>query len=91
MFLNQNVMMRMMRMTHETEAELLAPYKVPSSSANNATDDDKPTLETMETNRTPPPPLCDVCSRMEEEQKQFASSYCVVCEQKFCVVHLQFR
>mgnify|MGYP001794265994 FL=1 len=76
-------------MTHEAEVVLLAPYKVPSSIANNTADDDKPMLETMETNVTQPPPLCDVCSLMEEEQKQFASSYCVVCEQKFCVVHLQ--
>ena len=76
-------------MTHETKVELLAPYKVPSFCANNTAEDDKPTLETIETSGTPPPPLCDVCSRLDEEQKQFASSYCVVCEQRFCVVHLQ--
>ena len=84
-----NVVFQCFRTTHKTEVELLARYKVPSFIANNTADDDKPTLETIDTNDTPPPPLFDVCSRMEEELKQFAASYCVVCEQKFCVVHLQ--
>ena len=54
-------------------------------------DADRPILVTSDIDADAGPASlpCDVCAQMEGIDKEPASSYCVVCERKFCAEHLK--
>ena len=78
------------RVTHKTKVSSL-PGLEKTTDSDCPGDADRPILVTSDIDADAGPASlpCDVCAQMEGIDKEPASSYCVVCERKFCAEHLK--